>query len=89
METNFRNRDQLYRSAVEALGEEEADTLMASLPPMDWSEIATKSDLRELKHELTAAIESGLRKQSQWVFGSVAVMALSMLGVVISALALT
>ena len=45
MTTDFRNRDQLYRSAVEALGEEEADTLMASLPPMDWSEIATKSDL--------------------------------------------
>jgi hypothetical protein len=96
METNFRNRDQLYRSAVQALGEEEADTLMTSLPPMDWSEIATKSDLREidlkldaLEHKLTAAIESGLRKQSQWVFGSVAVMALSMLGVVISALALT
>ena len=100
METNFRNRDQLYRRAVEVLGEEEADTLMASLPPMDWSQIATKSDveglraatktdLRELKLELTVALESGLRKQSQWVFGSVAVMALSMVGVVISALALT
>jgi hypothetical protein len=89
METNFRNRDQLYRSAVEALGEEEADTLMSSLPPMDWSEIATKSDLEKLELKLTAALESGLRKQSQWVFGSVSVMALSMLGVVISALALT
>jgi hypothetical protein len=93
MTTDFKNRDQLYRSAVQALGEEEADPLMASLPPMDWSEIATKSDLDlkldALEQKLTVAIETGLRKQSQWVFGSVAVMALSMLGVVISALALT
>ncbi len=45
MTVDYRNRDQLYRSAVEVLGREEADTLMASLPPMDWSEIATKSVL--------------------------------------------
>lgn len=105
METNFRNRDQLYRSAVEALGEEEADTLMSSLPPMDWSQIATKSDLdalriatksdfekvdlkiekvdlkmEKLEHKLTAAIESGLRKQTQWVFGAVLVLAVSTIG---------
>ena len=94
METNFRNRDQLYRSAVEALGEEEADTLMASLPPMDWSQIATKSDLREidlkldaLRHELTATIESGLRRQTQWFFSAVVVLALSMIaGTVITAI---
>ncbi len=73
MTTDFRNRDQLYRSAVEALGEEEAETLMASLPPMDWSEIATRSDVRELKLELTTALENGLRKQTQWVFGAVVV----------------
>ena len=92
MTTDFKNRDQLSRSAVRALGEEEADTLMATLPPMDWSEIATKSDLDqkldELRLEVIATIESALRRQSQWVFGSVAVMALSMLGVVFGALAL-
>lgn len=39
------NRDQLYRSAVRALGQEEADTLMASLPPADWTDLARTSDL--------------------------------------------
>ncbi len=52
MTIDYRYRDQLYRSAVEVLGREEADTLMASLPPMDWSEIATKSDLALLKADL-------------------------------------
>ncbi len=52
MTVDYRNRDQLYRSAVEALGREEADTLMASLPPMDWSEMATKADLALLKTDL-------------------------------------
>ena len=52
MTVDYRNRDQLYRSAVEVLGREEADTLMASLPPMDWSEMATKSDLALLKTDL-------------------------------------
>ena len=52
MTIDYRNRDQLYRSAVEMLGREEADTLMASLPPMDWSEMATKSDLALLKTDL-------------------------------------
>ena len=54
MTVDYRNRDQLYRSAVEVLGREEADTLMASLPPMDWSEIATKSDLAVLRADLGA-----------------------------------
>jgi len=54
---DYRNRDQLYRSAVEALGREEADTLMASLPPMDWSEMATKSDLDRLGQRLDLRFE--------------------------------
>lgn len=62
MTVDYRNRDQLYRSAVEALGREEADTLMASLPPMDWSEMATKTDLALLKADLGALEERmGLR----------------------------
>ena len=82
---SYPNRDQLYRSAVEALGREEAETLMSSLPPMDWAEIATKSDLRAielkldaLEHKLSAAIESGLRKQTQWVFSAVVLLAVAM-----------
>jgi hypothetical protein len=69
----YADRDQLYRSAVEALGPEEAETLMSSLPPMDWTEIATKSDLRELELRLTAHLDRALRVQTQWVFGAVVV----------------
>jgi hypothetical protein len=91
------DRDQLYRSAVEALGPEEAETLMSSLPPMDWTAIATKSDLRgfeeridlrfeALEHRLTATFESALRKQTQWLFGAVVVLAVTMIvGVVATA----
>ena len=93
----YANRDQLYRSAVEALGQEEAETLMSSLPPMDWTEIATKSDLRELEgrlelrfesleNRMVATFESALRKQTQWVFGSVVVLAVTMIvGIVLTA----
>ena len=88
MTIDYRNRDQLYRSAVEVLGREEADTLMASLPPMDWSEMATKSDLRELELRLTSHFDRSLRQQTQWVVGALGAMAVSMLGVVVSILTL-
>ena len=79
MTVDYRNRDQLYRSAVEALGREEADTLMASLPPMDWSEMATKSDLRELELRLSSHMDQALRQQTQWVFGTVLLLAVTMI----------
>jgi len=76
---DYRNRDQLYRSAVEVLGREEADTLMASLPPMEWSEMATKSDLHELELRLTSHLDRSLRQQTQWVFGAVVLQAIAMI----------
>ena len=79
MTVDYRNRDQLYRSAVEVLGREEADTLMASLPPVDWSEIATKSDLRELELRLSSHMDQALRQQTQWVFGTVLLLAITMI----------
>ncbi len=79
----YANRDQLYRSAVEVLGREEADTLMASLPPVDWSDVVTKPYLDQrldaMKHELTATFEAALRKQTQWVFGAVVLQTTALL----------
>ena len=79
----YANRDRLYRSAVEALGREEAETLMSSLPPMDWSEIATKSDLHALEERLelriTASVDRSIRQQTQWVFGAVVLQAVAMI----------
>ena len=86
----YADRDQLYRSAVEALGPEEAETLMSSLPPMDWTEIATKDyvdqRLETTEHRLMAHFDRALRLQTQWVFGAVVVLAVTMiLGIVLTA----
>ena len=52
---------------------------MASLPPADWSEMATKSDLRELELRLTSHLDRALRQQTQWVFGAVVAQCLAVL----------
>ncbi|MCY3578314.1 MAG: hypothetical protein OXH53_13480 [bacterium] len=39
---------------IETLGEEEAKTLMESLPPVMWTHLATKDDLRALEERLRA-----------------------------------
>ncbi len=60
-------RHRLHGRLDEVLGTEEATTLMAHLPPVGWSDVATKRDignlelkLENLKDELTALIESRL-----------------------------
>ena len=47
----------LMRRLIEVLGEEEAETLMESLPPVVWQQIATKDDLLVLKDDLAALEE--------------------------------
>lgn len=49
-------RARLRQRLVEVLGEEEADTLMAERPPVDWSQLASKADLEHLRAELTGEI---------------------------------
>lgn len=49
-------RNDLYNGLTELLGPERAETLMTYLPAYDPSEVATKSDLRELKQELKSEI---------------------------------
>ena len=55
MPVDDRTRLNLHRKLEAALGREEADTLMAHLPPVTWNEVATKADL--------AALGSNLRTQ--------------------------
>jgi hypothetical protein len=45
-------RHDLYTRLAETLGEQEADTLMAHLPPVGWADVATKSEVRALGVEL-------------------------------------
>ena len=43
----------------EALGEEEARTLMECLPPMHWDQLATKDDVRASEERLRAEMAGG------------------------------
>ena len=43
------NRHQLHQALITALGEEEAATLMEHLPPVGWADVATKTDIDNLR----------------------------------------
>jgi hypothetical protein len=45
-------RADLYTGLAEVLGRDRAETLMSQLPTFDPGEVATKSDLAELRTEL-------------------------------------
>ena len=47
-------RFRLFESAQRQLGHDEAITLMEMLPPVEWSQVATKADLGVLGAELRA-----------------------------------
>ena len=50
-------RLQLYEELVKKFGDEPAMTLMESLPPVDWHELATKDDLAGLEERVNAKFE--------------------------------
>ena len=60
MTVDDRTRLNLHRKLEALLGSEEANTLMAHLPPVTWQDVATKEDVRSLKDNLHA-VESVLR----------------------------
>jgi hypothetical protein len=103
MDVNERSRHQLHQRLREVLGPEEAGTLMAHLPPGAYTELTTKTDLRQLKEELELkmdAMRHELRGEIQQVrahidktartltLSLVTVMAI-MNGIVFTALSLT
>ena len=57
----------LMQRLTEVLGEEEARTLMESLPPTYWYNLATKDDVRALK-EWTQAEFTNLRGEMKQMF---------------------
>jgi hypothetical protein len=57
----------LHTSARQHLGKREGDILMEHLPPVGWTELATKKDLHEVTLEIKLHIEKMLRAQT-WRF---------------------
>ncbi len=67
MPVDDRTRLNLHRKLEAVLGEEEANTLMAHLPPVTWNDVATTDDIRALKDELHA-VESVIRSETSAEF---------------------
>ncbi len=59
MTVDDRTRLNLHRKLDAVLGPEEADTLMAHLPPVTWNDVATKADLRALETSLRSEMHVG------------------------------
>lgn len=76
MPVDDRSRLILHRKLEEALGSEGADALMAHLPPVTWSQVATKDDLDKLAtraemqvgfSSLRAEFAEGTNRQIKWL----------------------
>ena len=68
MSVDDRNRNDLYRRLEAVLGAEEANTLMAHLPPTTWRELATRADVEHLGIALRAemhGLATELRSEMQ------------------------
>jgi hypothetical protein len=74
MDVYERSRHQLHERLREVLGPEEAGTLMAHLAPGGYAQVATKSDLLALKHELSADFDRAIRNQTLTFVTIVAVL---------------
>lgn len=71
MTVDDRTRLNLHRKLEAVLGQEEADTLMAHLPPVTWNDVATKADLdalqTNLRTELRADFVDAMNNQIKWL----------------------
>lgn len=73
MAPDERARLTLYAWMQDTADEEKAEALMASLPPTQWADLATKQDLELLEHkliavfrgELTSAITAAVTSQTR------------------------
>lgn len=67
MTVDDRTRLNLHRKLEAVLGPEEADTLMAHLPPVTWQDVATKDDLHVLGADLRTEISQAMERQIRWM----------------------
>ena len=71
MPVDDRTRLNMQRKLEAVLGHDDADTLMAHLPPVTWREVATTDDLEALRinlaNELRADFSHAMERQIRWM----------------------
>ena len=70
MSVDDRTRLNLHRKLEAVLGPDEADTLMAHLPPVTWHDMVTKDDLRMLETSMRGEISHAMERQIRWMVTS-------------------
>jgi hypothetical protein len=71
MPVDDRTRLNLHRKLEAVLGNDDADTLMAHLPPVTWQDVATKADVEaacdRLGDRLRAEFFEAMNRQIRWM----------------------
>ena len=70
-------KHRLFNRLEEVLGSEDAATLMEIVPSMDWSTVATKSDLEVLEHKIVSQLRAEMSAQTRTFVLTTATMTLS------------
>ena len=77
MPVDDRTRLNLHRKLEAVLGTDDADTLMAHLPPVTWQDVATKADVDaacdRLGNQLRTEFVEAMNRQIKWLVGFAAV----------------
>ena len=63
------NRHRLHTALIDAVGEQEAATLMEHLPPVGWAGVATKTDIEHLRLATSSevgTVRSDIDSLSNW-----------------------
>ena len=74
MSVNEPRRLALYNRLGEVIGQENADTLMSSLPLQHGVELATKRDITQLRAEIRE-IHQAIHTQSRLIIGAMTALA--------------
>ncbi len=61
MPTDENTRLRIRQYLIELMDEDAADAMMEPMPPIPWTELATKDDISDLRGDM-ARIETGLRR---------------------------
>ena len=66
----------MYEELKNVMSQDSADELMGYLPPVGWADVAMKSDLAMIRHEMDAMradllgeMHKGFAAQTRWLIG--------------------